>query len=1351
MPLSTRRAARAQTRDFVTRLLKAPAFALLLLAVLALPGQVHAETFAEDAQAAAAKGSVKLNDIPAIKKFLKFFGAKKLGNLKLNNVKYDGGVLKADVKFININWRFTAYSGGTAKDTFMTFGPTSKVSFKKMFKKVPGIELMDILVFDDQMLAVAAADLEIDAGDLPSGARAEIDRFYEGGDGYSFEMPQGIQYFGALDLGEAKALNDAIKFLGGKSSKVQLTASLSGGILDAMLGGSLPTPELSMTASLPTFRPKIGGLIQLPANVQFSFNTTLSTEGASVGFTGNTDFKIGKQTVPMSLTESITLDKSGAPEIGIEMAIFEGEPWKKAFGLPFLTIEDYAMEMTADASGTMSLGTSGKTSIGGKRFSVATSAQIGTTTAGLPLPEEISLEIDDGPNKVGSLSLKDMLSIYRDLLKVSSGGNIKLPLDAVPDVAIVGTEKGKGPKIAINLEAGAKAGFDIAGALRLLGANVATVETAFMSPEEGLEINAFTKKIGFGPISLPTGKLEVVARLDRENGTIPPPRVKIRTEGLSLFGSKSTLDITMLLTSATMVANQDFGELFKFDFKAFAGIKEVKKIGDLAKADFYLASSLKSDPGKWIRTEGKKAVQSAFDGLKPGLNKAADDLKKAKAEVDKLNNEIGKMRETVKRERAGATRDIKSAEADVNKLQNDINNLNGKINTNKRKIKKCDQTMKVCWWQPFKTKCKHVPNYPARGVCEAGNTPWRTAIAALEVAKAGVVASKFTAEKTLQAIRAGITSFPIDADPRIVGLFTALHSAKIALTAAEETVKGVGSFADLLAKGVAAVGKADVFALENGAVRGSLSQGLKGEPVILDMNFRLLGKSYRNRFAFSLTDWKFNAKQFEVIALAAAVKTVVKLGKDAKIVPHVLLNEVEKLYLKRKAEVDAYVAIALEGGGVGSDEAYADAAMGKDIIVDQRVNAIKIRASKQAILAAREKVYGIKENVMQKNLDELLKANKWVRIAGAAMDVGSGAGGRTWVIGSNKEGSGFGIYRWDVGKWSKINGSAVRIDVDPAGNAWVVNNKHEIYNHDGKTWHRVPGGANDIGVGANGKVWVIGTNNEGGGYGIYRWDIGNWTKINGSAVRIDVDPAGNAWVVNKKNEIFSYTGKNWKKMPGLAKDVGIGGDGTVVVIGTDDSPYVWAGNTWKKMVGKAREVSVDRAGNPWVVNAGKAIYAWDQAAKQRPTTSTQKSIAQILPDNTYLFQMQHSKRCLDNSGSTNKGAQAHQWDCNAKNANQRWRVAYKDGTWFNLVNERTKMCLDIEGNSKNRGAKAHQWPCHKGANQRWRVEPRGGDWFAIVAKHSNKCLDLAEVKTNNGGKFHQWDCHYKGNQLFKLN
>jgi hypothetical protein len=1107
--------------------------ALVALAMLATAGTglpAYAD-FASDAKKAESKGSVKLNDIDAIKNFLNAFKLKKLGNLQLKNAKFDDGALVADVNFIGMDWVFMASSGGTIKNTFFTFSPKIKFSFKKLFRKVPGMDLLDILVFNDQMFAVAGADLELSSGDLPGGARKQVDRFFEGSD-YTLEIAQGAKLFGTLDIGKSKDLDKAIKFLGGQSSKVQLTGALSTSLFDALLEGKPPVPQLTMTASLPTFRPKIGGLVQLPANVQFSFNSGLSTEGASVGFKGQTDFKIGGQTVNMSLAETLTLDTSGAPELSVEATIFDGQPWKKAFGLPFLTIEDYAMEFTADASGTLSLGISGKTSIGDKGFAVAASGQIGSTTAGFPLPEKVSLEIDDGPNKVGSLSLKDMLSIYRDLLKVGSGGNIKVPLDFVPDVAIVGVETGKGPKIALNLEAGGKAGFDISGAFRLLGANVATVEKAFLSADEGIEIRANTKKIGFGPIALPTGKLEVVARVDREAGTVPPPKVSIHTEGLSLFGSKSTLDITMLLTSATMAANQNFGQLFQFDFKAFAGIKEVKSITDLAKADFYLASSLKSDPAGWIRTEGKKAVQSAFDELKPGLNAAAGELKKAQAEVDKLNNDIAKMRETVKRERASATSGLKSAEAEVNKLQGELNSLQSKINTNKGKIKSCNQDMKICWWQPFKTKCKHVPNYPARGVCEAGNTPWRAAIAGLEVAKAGVVAAKFTAEKTLQAIRAGITAIPVDADPRIVGLFTALHTAKIALTAAEETVKGIGNFTDLLAKGVGAVGQADVFALENGAIRGSLSQSIKGEPVILDLAFRLLGKSYKNRFAFSLTDWAFNAKQFEVIALAAAVKTVVKLGKEAKIVPHVLLNEVEKLYLKRQAEVDAYVAKALEGGGVGSDEAYATASMGHELTVDQRVNAIKIKASEDAILAAREKVFGIQNDVLAKNVDELLKANKWVKMPGAALDIGAGANGSVWVIGTDQ-----GIYRWNTAKrWDKISGSARYIDVGPNGEAWVVNSGHQIFYFDGKGWQQMPGAANDIGVGANGKVWVIGTNGEGGGYGIYRWD-GKWEKIAGSAVRIDVDPAGNAWVVNKNGGIYRYDGKKWVQAPGAAKDV----------------------------------------------------------------------------------------------------------------------------------------------------------------------------------------------------------------------
>lgn len=96
---------------------------------------------------------------------------------------------------------------------------------------------------------------------------------------------------------------------------------------------------------------------------------------------------------------------------------------------------------------------------------------------------------------------------------------------------------------------------------------------------------------------------------------------------------------------------------------------------------------------------------------------------------------------------------------------------------------------------------------------------------------------------------------------------------------------------------------------------------------------------------------------------------------------------------------------------------------------------------------------------------------------GRANDVGVGAGGTFWAIGNNKEGGGWGIYRWDhsTRRYKKIPGSALRIDVDRTGNAWVVNKFQQIYSYNGARWIRQPGGAVDIGVGAEGTIWVMGS------------------------------------------------------------------------------------------------------------------------------------------------------------------------------------------------------------------------------------------------------------------------------------
>jgi len=226
----------------------------------------------------------------------------------------------------------------------------------------------------------------------------------------------------------------------------------------------------------------------------------------------------------------------------------------------------------------------------------------------------------------------------------------------------------------------------------------------------------------------------------------------------------------------------------------------------------------------------------------------------------------------------------------------------------------------------------------------------------------------------------------------------------------------------------------------------------------------------------------------------------------------------------------------------------------------------------------------------------------WRQLPGAGNDVGVGANGAAWMIGTNAVPGGFGIYRWNGASWDSMPGGAVRIAVDPQGNPWAVNSAGNIYQWAFNGWKQQPGQATDIGIGAKGDVWVIGTVAEAGGYGIFRWmpTMSSFVKIPGGAVRIDVDPAGNAWIVNSNHEVFRYgqvTGlisgmSTFTRFPAPpALDIGVGADGSVFIVGTDHGVYRLNGLIWAKRDGTLDSVSVDPKGNPWGVNSAKAIFA----------------------------------------------------------------------------------------------------------------------------------------------------------------
>jgi hypothetical protein len=198
----------------------------------------------------------------------------------------------------------------------------------------------------------------------------------------------------------------------------------------------------------------------------------------------------------------------------------------------------------------------------------------------------------------------------------------------------------------------------------------------------------------------------------------------------------------------------------------------------------------------------------------------------------------------------------------------------------------------------------------------------------------------------------------------------------------------------------------------------------------------------------------------------------------------------------------------------------------------------------------------------------------WQQLSGLATDIGVGADGSAWVIGTNSVPGGFGIWRWSGSAWVQVDGGAVRITVDPRGEPWVVNADGRIYQRRGGGWREMPGRAIDIAAGANGEVYVIGNDNGPGGGSIFRWSGSDWSRIDGAAVRIAVGPDGSPWVVNSDGRIYRRQGSSWIEMPGRAKDIAVAASGTAWVIGVDEVPggngiHYWSGTAWVRIEGGA--------------------------------------------------------------------------------------------------------------------------------------------------------------------------------------
>jgi Tectonin domain len=140
----------------------------------------------------------------------------------------------------------------------------------------------------------------------------------------------------------------------------------------------------------------------------------------------------------------------------------------------------------------------------------------------------------------------------------------------------------------------------------------------------------------------------------------------------------------------------------------------------------------------------------------------------------------------------------------------------------------------------------------------------------------------------------------------------------------------------------------------------------------------------------------------------------------------------------------------------------------------------------------------------------------WVKMPGAANDVGCGSDGSVYIIGTAAFPGGYKIYKWNGGDWNEVGGQGgIRVDVGNDGNAWVVTEKGSIHQRVGNLWRAYPGYASDIGIGPKGQAWVVGKEGQ-----VYQWNTGNWIGVSVVGESIAVGQNNKAFVVNDKRDIY---------------------------------------------------------------------------------------------------------------------------------------------------------------------------------------------------------------------------------------
>lgn len=199
--------------------------------------------------------------------------------------------------------------------------------------------------------------------------------------------------------------------------------------------------------------------------------------------------------------------------------------------------------------------------------------------------------------------------------------------------------------------------------------------------------------------------------------------------------------------------------------------------GDISNGnDFYVKATMKNDLFDYITRKASMEIDRATQKTQEDIIAAQQTLTNEQKKLNGLYKEVERQRAIVRGERERDCKKVSDAETAVTSAQNSVNSLNGQISSVNKTISNLKSEMKK---NPLK-----VPENTAK----IGY--YGTQLAGLETAKATAWASLEAAKYTLKGIGVVCDKTPIDIDPRVAGLVTAIESSKLTIEGAKLVLEG---------------------------------------------------------------------------------------------------------------------------------------------------------------------------------------------------------------------------------------------------------------------------------------------------------------------------------------------------------------------------------------------------------------------------------------------------------------------------------------------------------------------------------------------------------------------------------